>query len=328
MRNRRETLKTLVAAAALPALFAAPAARAQALMRQMTLVVAFPPGGATDQVARLLAEGLRGKVAETVIIDNRVGGNGRIGAVAVKNGPPDGSIMLFGPAFPLAIFPHIYKTLPYDALQDFVPVATTGKGAFALSVGPMVPASVHTLPDFIAWCKANPDKANFGAPTGGGQHFGGVMLARRSGAPLRIVGYKGGAPSVVDCLGGHIAAVVTPIPEVIQFVREGKLRMLATTTSQRTRFTPEVPTMRESGYDVVFQDWSGLVAPARTPRDIVARINTAVAEIVRTPAAAARLVEIGLDVDLNTPDEFAALYRSTWDKYREVVKATGFTAED
>jgi tripartite-type tricarboxylate transporter receptor subunit TctC len=328
MRNRRETLKTLAAGAALPALFATPPARSQALVRQLMLVVAFPPGGATDQVARLLAEGLRGRYAETVIIDNRVGGNGRIGAVAVKNGPPDGSIMLFGPAFPLAIFPHIYKTLPYDALQDFVPVATTGKGAFALSVGPMVPASVHTVQDFIAWCKANPDKANFGAPTGGGQHFGGVMLARRSGAPLRIVGYKGGAPSVVDCLGGHIAAVVTPIPEVIQFVREGKLRMLATTTSQRTRFTPDVPTMREAGYDVVFQDWSGLVAPARTPREIVARMNAAVAEIVRTPAAAARLVEIGLDVDLNSPEEFAALYRSTWEKYREVVRATGFTAED
>jgi tripartite-type tricarboxylate transporter receptor subunit TctC len=328
MSTRRQTLKTLAAGAAFPALFAAQPARAQALIRQLTIVVAFPAGGATDQVARLVAEGLRGKYAETVIVDNRVGGNGRIGAVAVKNGPADGSMMLFGPAFPMAIFPHIYKTLPYDPLQDFVPVATTGKGAFVLSVGPAVPASVKTVREFVAWCKANPEKATFGAPTGGGQHFAGILFARSAGVPLRMIGYKGGAPSVIDCLGGHIAAVVTPIPEVIEHARGGKLRMLATTTGQRTKFTPELPTMKELGYDVVFQDWSGLVAPAKTPKEIVARANAAVAEIVRSPAGAARLADIGVEADLNTPEEFAALYRSTWEKYREVVKSTGFTAED
>ena len=328
MITRRQTLKAMAAGAAGPALFASTPARAQALIRQLTIVVAFPAGGATDQVARLLAEGLRGKYAETVIVDNRVGGNGRIGAVAVKNAPPDGSMMLFGPAFPMAIFPHIYKTLPYDPLHDFVPVATTGKGAFVLSVGPAVPASVRTLAEFNAWCKANPDKATFGAPTGGGQHFAGVLYARSANTPLRMIGYKGGAPSVIDVLGGHIAAVVTPIPEVIEHARAGKLRMLATTTSQRTRFTPEVPTMKELGYDVVFQDWSGLVAPARTPSEIVHRVNALVGEVVRSPAVAARLVDIGVEADVNTPEEFAVIYRKTYERYREVVKSTGFTAED
>ena len=327
MTTRRSTLRTLAAALALPSLFAT-TARAQPVVRQLTIVVAVPAGGATDAVARLVAEGLRGRYAETVIVDNRVGGNGRIGAVHVKNGPADGSMMLFGPAFPMAIFPHIYKTLPYDPLQDFVPVATTGKGAFALSVGPAVPASVRTVADFIAWSKANPDKATFGAPAGGGQHFAGVQFARLAGIPLRMVPYKGGAPSVVDVLGGHIAAVVTPLPEVIQHVKDGKLRMLATTTRQRSRFTPDVPTMLELGYDVVFQDWSGLVAPARTPREIVARANMAVAEVIRSPAGAAAMERIGAEADLNSPEEFAALYRATWERYREVVKATGFTAED
>ena len=324
MITRRTTLKTLAAGAAL----AVPVLRAQTVVRQLTIVVAFPAGGATDAVARLVAEGLRGRYAETVIVDNRVGGNGRIGAVHVKNGPADGSLMLFTPAFPLAIFPHIYRTLPYDALQDFVPVATTGKGAFALSVGPAVPASVRTVADFIAWCKANPDHATFGAPAGGGQHFAGVQFARLAGVPLRMVPYKGGAPSVIDVLGGHIAAVVTPLPEVIQQVKEGKLRMLATTTAQRTRFTPEVPTLRELGYEVVFQDWSGLVAPARTPREVVARANAAVAEVIRSPAGAAAMVNLGAEADLHSPDEFAALYRSTWERYRDVVRSTGFTAED
>jgi tripartite-type tricarboxylate transporter receptor subunit TctC len=324
MITRRTILRTLAAAAA----FTVPALRAQAPLRQLTIVVAFPAGGATDAVARLVADGLRGRYADTVIVDNRVGGNGRIGAVYVKNAPADGSVLLFTPSFPLAIFPHIYKTLPYDALQDFVPVATTGKGAFALSVGPAVPASVRTMADFVAWCKAHPDAATFGAPAGGGQHFAGVQFARLAGVPLRMVPYKGGAPSVIDALGGHIAAVVTPLPEVIQHVKDGKLRMLATTTAQRTRFTPDVPTMRELGYEVVFQDWSGLVGPARMPRDVVARANAAVAEVIRSPAGAAAMVNIGAEADLNAPDEFAALYRSTWERYRDVVRSTGFTAED
>jgi tripartite-type tricarboxylate transporter receptor subunit TctC len=322
--TRRTTLKTLAAGAAL----AVPALRAQTTVRQLTIVVAFPAGGATDAVARLVADGLRGRYADTVIVDNRVGGNGRIGAVAVKNGPADGSMLLFTPSFPLAIFPHIYKTLPYDALQDFVPVATTGKGAFALSVGPAVPASVRTVADFVAWCKAHPDTATFGAPAGGGQHFAGVQFARLAAVPLRMVPYKGGAPSVIDALGGHIASVVTPLPEVIQHVKDGKLRMLATTTAQRTRFTPDVPTMRELGYEVVFQDWSGLVGPARMPREVVARVNAAVAEVIRSPAGAAAMVNIGAEADLNAPEEFAALYRSTWERYRDVVRSTGFTAED
>jgi tripartite-type tricarboxylate transporter receptor subunit TctC len=327
MSSRRSTLQRLVAGLALPMLFA-PNARAQVVVRQLNIIVGFPAGGATDAVARLVAEGLRGRYAEVVVVENRLGGNGRIGAVHVKNGPADGSLMLFGPAFPMAIFPHIYKTLPYDPLQDFVPVATTGKGAFALSVGPQVPASVRTLADFIAWCKANPNTATFGAPAGGGQHFAGVLFARLANIPLRMVPYKGGAPSVIDVLGGHIAAVVTPLPEVMQHVRDGKLRMLATSTRQRTRFTPAVPTLLEQGYDVVFQDWSGFVAPARTPKEVVARANAAIAEVVRSPAVAAGMETLGAEADLNTPEEFAALYRSTWERYREVVKSTGFTAED
>jgi tripartite-type tricarboxylate transporter receptor subunit TctC len=182
--------------------------------------------------------------------------------------------------------------------------------------------------DFVGWCKANPDTATFGAPAGGGQHFAGVQFARLAGVPLRMVPYKGGAPSVIDVLGGHIAAVVTPLPEVIQQVKEGKLRMLATTTAQRTRFTPEVPTLRELGYEVVFQDWSGLVAPARTPREVIARANAAVAEVIRSPAGAAAMVNLGAEADLHSPEEFAALYRSTWERYRDVVRSTGFTAED
>ncbi|MBL0421794.1 hypothetical protein JI739_15705 [Ramlibacter sp. AW1] len=328
MIDRRSTLRLLAAGTAA---LAVPALRAQGqppMLKQVTVVVGFPAGGATDIVARLVAEGMRGRYAETAIVENRPGGSGRVAAQYVKNGPADGSLMLFTPAFPLAIFPHIYKSLPYDPLQDFVPVATTGKSPMGLSVGPGVPASVRTLQDFIAWTKQNPDRATFGAPLGGGQHFAGVMLAERAGIPLRMVPYKGGAPSVTDVLGGHIASVITPLAEVLPHVRDGKLRLLATTSATRTRFTPEVPTLREAGFDVVFQDWSGLVAPARTPRELVARANAVVAETLRSAPVAATLEKTGVDVDLNSPQDFANIYRAAWERYRDVVKKTGFTADE
>ncbi|UUX94968.1 Bug family tripartite tricarboxylate transporter substrate binding protein [Aquabacterium sp. J223] len=329
MTTRRQLLQSVGGSLALSAM--ALDARAQAappLLRQLTLVVGFPAGGGTDVAARVIAEGLRGRYAETVIVDNRVGGSGRLGAAYVKDAPADGSVLLFTPAFPLAIFPHIYRKLPYDALADFTPVATTSKGALGLSVGPAVPASVRTAQEFVAWCKAHPDAATYGAPAGGGQHFAGVMFARRSGAPLRMVPYKGGAPSVTDALGGHIASVVTPLSEVLPHVKEGRLRLLATTTRQRSRFTPDVPSMQELGWDVVFDDWSGLVAPAKTPREVVARLNALVGDIVRAPAGTAALQNLGIDIDLNSPEDFAALYRTTWERYRDVVRSTGFTAED
>lgn len=328
MSTRRDTLAALAAGFTMPALLGATPARAQAPLRQLTIVVGFPPGGGTDAAARVIAEGLRGRYAETVLVENKAGAAGRIATGQLKDAPADGSVMLFTPAFPLAIFPHIYKKLPYDALADFVPVATTSKGAFVLSVGPAVPDSVRTATDFVAWCKAHPDKATYGAPSGGGQHFAGVLFAREAQVPLRMVPYKGGAPSVTDALGGHIASVITPISEVIQHAKDGRLRMLVTTTQQRTQFTPQVPTMRELGWDVVFEDWSGLVAPARTPPDVIARANALVAEIARSPAGSAALRNLGIDVDLNTPEEFAKIYRSTWERYREVVQSTGFTAED
>ncbi len=328
MSTRRDTLAALAAGFTFPALLGASAAQAQPLVRQLTIVVGFPPGGGTDGAARVVADGLRGRYAETVIVENVAGAAGRIATGKFKEAPADGSTLLFTPAFPLAIFPHIYKKLPYDALADFVPVATTSKGAFVLSVGPGVPASVRTATEFVAWCKANSDKATYGAPSGGGQHFAGVLFAREAQVPLRMVPYKGGAPSVTDALGGHIASVITPISEVIQHAKDGRLRLLATTTQQRTQFTPDVPTMRELGWDVVFEDWSGLVAPARTPPEAVARINALVGEVVRSPSGAAALRNLGIDIDLNTPEAFAKIYRSTWERYRDVVRSTGFTAED
>src|SRR5690606_13379407 len=261
MQTRRSFLAGAAALAAAPMLVAQ--VHAQTPVKQLTVIVGYPPGGGTDSVARVLADSLRGKYADVVVVENRAGAGGRIAAEYVSNQPADGSVMLYTPAFPMIIYPHIYSKLPYDTLTDFTPVAPSTIGMLAISIGPAVPEEIKTLEQFVAWCKANPDKASFGGPLGSSQHFSGVMFARGAGIDLRLIGYKGGAPAVVDALGGHIPMVVTPLSEALPHVREGRLRMLATTGRRRSKAVPDVPTLYELGYkDVIFQDWSGFLAPA------------------------------------------------------------------
>lgn len=333
MTTRRHFVRSLAAATALPAVYAPWAARAQNTappLKQLTLIVPFPAGGATDAVARLVAEnGLRGRYAENVVVENRAGAGGRVGVEYVKNRPADGSTMLYTPTFPISIFPHIYKKLSYDAMADFTPVAPTSKGMLGLAIGPAVPASVTTLAEFVAWCKANPARANFGTASGSSQHFAGVMFSRAAGIELRLVPYKGGAPAVVDLLGGHVSSTVSPLPEIIPHAADGKLRILAVTGSKRSRFLPNVPTMVESGYrDVVFQDWSGVLAPAKTAPELVARANAAISGYVRSDKGIEALAQLGTEADAQGVAEFSAAVKSSWERYRAIVQSTGFTAED
>lgn len=331
--NRRTFLSALALGASALQL---PLARAQAPgnpvkfpLRLVTVVVPFPPGGGTDAVARITAEALRGGYAENVVVENRAGAGGRIGVEYVKNKPADGSTLLYTPAFTIAIFPHIYKNLSYDALKDFVPVAATSKGVHALVIGPAVPASVKTLGDFVAWCKANPKAANFGTASGSSQHFVGASFARAAGIELPLIPYKGGAPALVDLLGGQIAATVSPMTEVLPLAHETRLRVLATTGTSRSRFTPDVPTMSELGYkDVVFQDWSGYLTPAHTPPEVVARANEYISAFVGSPKGVEALTKLGAEADAQSPEQFAATVKQSWERYRTVVKQTGFTAED
>lgn len=329
MQSRRRFLGTLATAATLPATFGATTARAQSIPRLVTVTVGYPAGGGTDVIARLVSEGLRGTYGENVVVETRDGAGGRIAAERVKNAPADGTSLLFTPAFPMAIYPHIYKKMPYDTLRDFVPVALSHRGVLALSVGPAVPDSVKTLADFIAWARANPDKSDFGAPTGSAQHFAGALFARSAGIDFRLIGYKGGAPSITDMLGGHIAAVVTALSEVMPFLASGKLRILATTASARSVAAPTIPTMTELGYpDVLFQDWCGFLAPAGTPADVVARANAAITKVVSSAKVSSTIVSLGLSPATSTQAAFAAEVKTSWQRYGEIVKSTGFTADE
>ncbi len=302
---------------------------AQEPLRQLTVVVGFPPGGATDILARLIADGMRGTYAQSVVVDNRAGAAGRVGVELVKNAKNDGGTVLFTPAFPMLISPHVYPKLGYDTLRDFVPVGIGARSMLCLAVGPAVPAAVKTIADFIEWARANPAKASFGAPSGSSQHFAGQTFARAAKIKLDQIPYKGGAPAMTDLTGGHLPANVSPAAEALPHHRAGTIRILAVTGAQRSRFLPEIATMAELGYpDVLFQDWLGLFAPAGTPADIVARMNAAAAAAVKSESGLAGLGKLGMELDLAAPVAFAQMVKADWERYRAVVQASGFKPED
>jgi tripartite-type tricarboxylate transporter receptor subunit TctC len=322
MHTRRTVLVSLLLIAN------ATAAQAQKPLEVAKIFVGYPAGGATDTVARLVAEAVQGKYADAVIVENRPGAGGQVAAVHVKGQAADGATLLFTPAFPMIIHPHVYKDVRYDTLKDFVPVATTHFGTLALSVGPGAPDDVKTLRDFIAWAKRNPDKASFGAPSGGSQHFTGLMLARDADIKLQLVSYRGGAPSVTDALGGHVPAIVTPLAEVLPHARAGKLRILATTARERSVLAPDIPTFFEQGFEkIVVQDWSGFLAPAGTPPEVVARANAAINAAVESARVKEAMAKLGMEVGTRTPAAFSETVRESFERYRDIVKASGFQAE-
>jgi len=327
MISRRGLLA--IATGMLSGAFVAAGVPAQAPLKQAVIVVGYPAGGATDILARLIADGVRGSYAQAVIVENKPGAGGRIAAEYVKSAKNDGSVLLFTPAFPLLIYPHIYKNLGYDTLRDFLPVGLGGRSMLCLSVGPAVPASVGNVAQFVEWTKANPKQAVFGAPSGSSQHFAGAMFARGAGIKLEHVPYKGGAPAIQDLLGGHLPANISPVAEALPHHQAGKIRILATTGAKRSRFLADVPTMAELGYkDVIFQDGIGMFAPAGTPVAVVAKLNAAMGEAMKSETGLAGLGKMGMELDNITPETYLASVRADFERYRQIVQSTGFKAED
>lgn len=327
MLTRRDLLPAAAAGLLLPSMSSR--LLAQATSKQVRIIVGFPAGGGTDVIARILADRLRGPYASVVLVENKPGAAARLSVEFVKNSEPDGSTLLFTPDFPITVYPHSFRSLSYDPLRDLVPIATTTKSMLTYNVGPAVPDSVKSLKDFIAWCKANPDKANYGTTSAGGTpHFVGVMLAGAAGVKMTPVHYRGGAPAVQDLLGGHVPASVNPISEVLNLARSGQLRILAVTGSKRSAFLPDVPTMKESGYDVVIDSWLGIFAPAKTPQDVVRGLSEAVRAAAASPEMADSLAKFGNEPGFMGPEEFAARVRADIDRWGAVVKESGFVAED
>jgi len=327
MPTRRHLLAA--AAAGLLRLERAPHASAQSIKKSVHIIVGFPAGGGTDIIARMLAERLRGSYASSVLVENKPGAAARLAVEYVKNAEPDGSVMLFTPDFPITVYPHSFRSLNYDPLRDFTPVATTTKSMLTYNVGAGVPASVKTLADFVAWCKANPGKAAYATTAAGGTpHFVGMMLAAAAGVPMTPVHYRGGAPALQDLIGGHVPASVNPISEAMPAAQAGSIRILAVTGSQRSSFLPDIPTMTEAGYNVVIDSWIGVFVPSKTPAETVNTLSSAIQDAVKSPQLIESLAKFGNEPGFRTPAEFAAVVKADIARWGPVVKASGFVAED
>jgi tripartite-type tricarboxylate transporter receptor subunit TctC len=338
MTTRRDSIKSLGmlgTSAAVYGGFAAISLRAQNAMaqalEQVKIVNGFPAGGTADATSRRVAEKLAGtSYTKTVgIVENKPGAGGRIACETVKAAPADGSVLLLTPYSCMSIYPHIYSKLSYDPVKDFVPVSIAAVMTHGLAVGPLVPASVKTVADYIAWAKANLKDANYGSPAAGSTpHFLGALLGLQTNTELRHVAYRGSVPGVADMIGGQLASMFTPTGDFLVNHKAGKIRILATSGANRTPFTPDIPTFAEQGFPQLTTDeWFGFYAPAKTPGSVVAAANAAISAALKEKSSIDGLATQGLIAMSSTPEAMAKSQREEFDRWGPLVKRVGFTAE-
>ncbi|HSV47289.1 MAG TPA: Bug family tripartite tricarboxylate transporter substrate binding protein [Ramlibacter sp.] len=326
MPHRRELLQATLGVALACTLRPASAQT----IEQVKIYFGFPAGSAGDNLARRVGEKLAGTAytKNPAVVENRPGAGGRIVLEAFRNAPSDGSALTLSPFSCLAIYPHVYTKLSYSP-QEFVPVSIAAVAHHGLAVGPLVPATVKTVKDFLGWAKANPGLASYGSPGAGSTpHFVGALLAISNGLDIKHVPYRGSIPGVTDLVGGQIAAMVTPSGDFLANHRAGKIRLLATTGKQRSPFTPEVPTFAEQGFpELVVEEWFGFYAPPKTPSLIVNRANAAIAQSLDNKSVIDSLALVGLIARGSTPQEMAASQQAEFERWGPLVKRVGFTSD-
>jgi len=325
--SRRQVIQSAGASALLASV--GQQAMAQAQIENLKIITGFAAGGTSDTTCRRVATKLGGTFAKTATVENKTGAGGQIAIQYVKGQPADGSTMLQSPTSMFTIYPHIYKKLPYDPVNDVTPVSLACVFDFGFAVGPMVPANVKNINDFIAWIKANPSQASFGSPAAGSTpHFVGALLGRHAGVDLKHVGYRGTQPAMLDLLGGNIAAVSGPIGDITQHLPTGKVRILATSGPKRNRFAPDVPTYTEQGLkDMEHSEWFAFFLPGKAAPDLVARLNAALKTALASKDVADGLGTFGLEAMSSSPAELAALLKKDTAKWAPIVKTIGFTAD-
>lgn len=302
-------------------------ASAQTVRAPVRMLAGFPPGGNVDILARMFAGQLADAAGRPVIVDNRPGAVGQIAAEALKASAPDGNTLMLTTHASVVIRPLTMKRPPFDPLADFVPVAPTGSFATALGVHAGIP--VNNLRELAAWARANPGSAGFGsAGAGGSTHFFGLMLAQALGVELRHVPYKGSGPAVTDVVAGHIPATVQPLGTMLTQSRAGKLRILAVSSRKRSPTAPAVPTFTELGYpSLEMEGWFGIFAPAGTPQEIITRLNATFVQAMRVPAFRDKMRGLDLEVQEMKAAEYASVVKADYERWRAIIKASGFSAE-
>jgi tripartite-type tricarboxylate transporter receptor subunit TctC len=295
--------------------------------RPITLVVPFPPGGSTTIVARIVADKMSEALGQSIVVDNRGGAGGTVGSRAAAKSPADGYTILLGYTGTLAIGPTLYGNPGYDPRSDFAPIGRIATAPNTLVVHPSLP--VHSVPELIAYAKANPGKLNYGsAGIGTVSHVCGEYFATAAGIKITHVPYKGTGPAIIDLLGGHIPVAFAPVPATHENAASGKLRMLAVTSAVRSTLLPDVPTIAETalpGFEAVLR--YGLVAPAGTPRAIIGKLNTALNAALTSDEVRARLALDGAEPLPSTPAEYGADIDREEIQWSKVVKASGAKAE-
>ena len=296
--------------------------------QDQTLKIVFPfsAGASADAVARLIAEHLQKTLNRPVIVENKVGAGGRIGALAVKDAPPNGAMLLFASGAQFTLQPHVFPSLGYDPFDDFLPISQVVKFDLALAVSSQLP--VRSINELVAWFKTNPAHAVYGSPGAGtSAHFAAMEFGRAFGLDLRHVAYRGTPAALPDLLTGRVPMYLASSAELLEQHKSGGIRILAIAEAMRSPILPDIPTLKESGVDVDAPGWFAFYAPARTPVEIIDIQATAIIAATRATETRAKIAALGFQPTGTTPEELKQLQRAQFERWGPMVRASGIKAE-
>ena len=321
----RRQLSAVCAVALL--LCAAPVAGQTYPSKPVRIIVPFAPASTIDIIGRIIAPKLSEALAQPVLVDNRPGAGGAVGMEAAAKAAPDGHTIVIGALGPLAMNPALYPKTPFDPVRDFAAVSLLATGPVVIAVHPSVP--VKDVKELVALAKQRPGQLNFGSPgVGSSPHLTGELLKMLTGVDIVHVPYKGNSEALTDLISGRVSIVFTGVPPVVPMVKAGRAKLLATTGRQRLAQLPDVPTIAEAGYPgAQVLIWYGAVAPAATPKDVIARLNREIVKVMQVPDVRERFSQQGIDPETSTPEQFAQLVREEYARWTKVIRTSGIKVE-